>query len=121
MVARHTKASILVIGTVWTGALMINESITTDNCDYAIRSATRADVPTIVALLADDVLGSQREAVEADLAPYHTAFERIAAHPNQKLLVVERQGTVVGTLDIATLASLSRQGTLRMQVEAVRV
>jgi len=100
---------------------MINESITADNRDYAIRSATRADVPTIVALLADDVLGSQREAVEADLAPYHTAFERIAAHPNQKLLVVERQGTVVGTLDIATLASLSRQGTLRMQVEAVRV
>lgn len=100
---------------------MTNDTITTGKTSYTVRHATERDVPEIVALLADDVLGSQRERSNADLAPYYAAFARIAVHQNQDLLVVERAAAVVGTLDIAILASLSRQGALRMQVEAVRI
>jgi hypothetical protein len=40
-----------------------------------IRPATRADVPAIVGMLADDPLGAQRE-TPGDLEPYYEAFER---------------------------------------------
>jgi GNAT superfamily N-acetyltransferase len=95
--------------------------LTVDDRTYAVRSATRGEVPAIVALLADDVLGRNREAAEADLAPYLAAFDRIAEQPNQDLVVVERDGAIVATLDLAILASLSRRGMLRLQIEAVRV
>ena len=53
-----------------------------------IRPAARHDVAAIVALLADDVLGAQREA-NTDPLPdaYFDAFERIDADPNQELVV----------------------------------
>ena len=100
---------------------MISDAFTIHDRSYTLRSAMRADVPAVVALLADDVLGRQRESGGSDLAPYLAAFDRIAANPDQELVVVERDGAVVGTLDLALLASLSRQGTLRLQIEAVRV
>lgn len=100
---------------------MITDTLTIDSHTYIVRGATREEVPTIVALLADDVLGSQREADDTDLAPYFAAFDRIAEHANQDILVIERAGQIVGTLDISMLASLSRQGALRMQIEAVRI
>ena len=43
------------------------------------RDARREDVPAIVALLADDVLGAEREAA-ADEA-YQTAFEQVQSDP----------------------------------------
>ena len=100
---------------------MTPETLHVDDRTYLVRPATRDDVGAIVELLADDVLGSKREADDADLAPYLSAFERIASHPNQELIVVERDNVVVGTFDITILASLSRQGALRAQIEAVRV
>ncbi|HYH12862.1 MAG TPA: hypothetical protein VD789_10950, partial [Thermomicrobiales bacterium] len=63
---------------------MITDTIQIDSHTYAIRSATREDLPAIVALLADDMLGSQRETTDAGLGPYHNAFERITDHPNQE-------------------------------------
>lgn len=100
---------------------MITDKLNIDGHTYAVRSAMRDDVPAIVSLLADDMLGRQRETANTDLTSYFTAFDRIASHPNQELLVVEQDGSIVGTLDLTVLASMSRQGTLRMQVEAVRV
>jgi GNAT superfamily N-acetyltransferase len=100
---------------------MITDQLTVSDRVYTVRSATREDIPAIVALLADDVLGRGREITDADLAPYLAAFDRIAAHPNQELIVVERNGAIAGTMDLSILASLSRRGTLRLQIEAVRV
>jgi ribosomal protein S18 acetylase RimI-like enzyme len=88
--------------------------------DLVIRSATAADVPGIVAMIADDQLGATRESLD-DLTPYQRAFERIAADPNQVLVVAERNDELVGTLQLTIIPGLSRRGSSRGLVEAVRV
>ena len=84
-----------------------------------LREARREDVPQIVGLLADDVLGAGREGPADDA--YFTAFDQIEADPRSRLLVAESGGRVVGTLQLSTLPGLSRHGMLRGQIEAVRV
>ncbi|MFF9297861.1 GNAT family N-acetyltransferase [Streptomyces sp. NPDC014764] len=88
--------------------------------DLEIRSATTDDVPAIVAMLADDPLGAQRESPD-DLAPYLTAMERLRADPNQHLVVAVRGKQVVGTLQLTIIPGLSRRGATRSVVEAVRI
>jgi GNAT superfamily N-acetyltransferase len=85
-----------------------------------IRAARADDVPAIVALLADDVLGASRETPD-DLAPYADAFERVAADPGQRLVVAEQDGRVVATLQLTVQPGLSRRGATRGIVEGVRV
>src|SRR5690349_1334780 len=90
--------------------------------DVIFRLATRADLPSIVRMLADDELGSQRERVEDPLPEsYYSAFEQINKDSNHELIVAERNGEVVGTLHLMFLPSVSFQGGLRAQVESVRV
>ncbi|MGP3924360.1 GNAT family N-acetyltransferase [Streptomyces sp. 8N616] len=88
--------------------------------DLVIRQAVPGDIPAIVAMLADDPLGARRE-TPGDLAPYHHAFERLAADPNQKLVVAEREGRPVGTLQLTLIPGLSHRGSTRSVIEAVRV
>jgi GNAT superfamily N-acetyltransferase len=83
------------------------------------RSATRADVPAIVALLADDVLGAAREGGE--MAPYLAAFDAMQQQGAGTLVVGERGGRIVATYQIAFLHGLSLRGARRAQIEAVRV
>ena len=53
-----------------------------------IRRARIDDVPTIVRLLADDILGSGRELVSDPPADeYVAAFDAISSDPNQLLMV----------------------------------
>lgn len=85
-----------------------------------IRRATAEDVPAIVAMLADDELGALRESPD-DLAPYLRAFEEVDASGHEVLVVAERDGEVVGTLQLTVLRGLSRAGASRAQVEGVRV
>jgi GNAT superfamily N-acetyltransferase len=90
--------------------------------DILFRLATRADLPPIVRMLADDDLGSQREKIEDPLPEsYYSAFEQINNDSNHELLVAERNGEVIGTLHLIFLPSVSFQGGLRAQVESVRV
>ncbi len=88
--------------------------------DLEIRKATTADVPAIVAMLADDPLGSQRETPD-DLSPYLSAFARVAADPHQQLVVAVRDAQVIGTLHLTIVPGLSRRGATRSLIEAVRV
>ncbi|MEW1644464.1 GNAT family N-acetyltransferase [Streptomyces sp. NPDC091219] len=88
--------------------------------DLEIRAAVTEDIPAIVAMLADDPLGSQRESPD-DLTPYLAALERLAADPNQHLVVAVREGRVVGTLQLTIVPGLSRKGATRSIVEAVRI
>jgi GNAT superfamily N-acetyltransferase len=88
--------------------------------DVEIRPATAADVPAIVAMLADDPLGAKRESPE-DLATYLAAFERVAADAGQHLVVAVRNGRTVGTLHLTVIPGLSRRGASRSLIEAVRV
>ncbi|MEU5975674.1 GNAT family N-acetyltransferase [Streptomyces sp. NPDC047315] len=88
--------------------------------DLEIRPAATTDVPAIVAMLADDPLGAQRESPD-DLGPYLTAFERLANDPHQHLMVAVRAGRVVGTLQLTVIPGLSRRGATRSVIEGVRV
>jgi ribosomal protein S18 acetylase RimI-like enzyme len=88
----------------------------------SIRPARREDVAAIVAMLADDRLGSARERVEDPLpASYYEAFARVERDQNIQLVVAESEGRVVGCLQLAILPGLSSQGGLRGLLEDVRV
>lgn len=84
--------------------------------------ATREDLPEIVRMLADDFLGSQRERYENPLPEsYLKAFEEIEADKNNELIVAEKDGEIIGTLQITFTPSISFQGGKRATVESVRV
>ena len=90
--------------------------------EIVFRIATRADLPSVVRLLADDDLGSQRERYEDPLPEsYYAAFEQIDIDPNHELIVAELNGEVIGTLHLMFLPSISFQGGLRAQIESVRI
>ena len=88
--------------------------------EVSVRRATADDVVAIVAMLADDEIGSSRES-PGDLAPYRRAFDAIEVDPSELLAVAERDGQVVGTVQVSWLPGLSRRAALRAQLEAVRV
>ncbi|ARQ72644.1 GNAT family N-acetyltransferase [Streptomyces marincola] len=85
-----------------------------------IRPAGPEDIPAIVAMLADDPLGATRESPE-DLAPYRRAYDRLRSDPHQFLVVADREGEVVGTLQLTIVPGLSRKGSTRSIIEGVRV
>ncbi|UKA49638.1 GNAT family N-acetyltransferase [Arthrobacter sp. FW305-123] len=87
---------------------------------FTLRRARKGDLPRILALLADDQLGATRENAD-DLAPYEQAFEAIDADPAHLLVVGELDGGVVATFQLSYLPGLSRKGSWRAQIEAVRV
>ncbi|MFD5097969.1 GNAT family N-acetyltransferase [Streptomyces albidochromogenes] len=88
--------------------------------DLQIRPATADDLPAIVAMLADDPLGAQRESPD-DLAPYTAALARLTDDPNQYLVVAVRENRVVGTLQLTVIPGLSRRGSTRSVIEGVRI
>ncbi|MFJ6720770.1 MULTISPECIES: GNAT family N-acetyltransferase [unclassified Streptomyces] len=92
----------------------------TDDREPTIRPATEADLPEIVAMLADDPLGATRESPD-DLTPYAEAFRRLATDPHQHVMVAVRGERVVGTLQLTIIAGLSRRGATRSVIEGVRV
>ncbi|WP_203918208.1 GNAT family N-acetyltransferase [Rugosimonospora africana] len=85
-----------------------------------IREAVRADLPAIIALLADDVLGKAREFATVDEA-YEKAFADIDADPRNVLVVAQDDDDVVACMQITYIPGLGRHGAERSQVEAVRV
>jgi GNAT superfamily N-acetyltransferase len=86
------------------------------------RTALLADVPAIVALLADDELGSQRENIGMPLDPrYVDAFQAIEADANQRLVVVADGDEIIGTLQLSFIPGIARMGSWRGQIEAVRI
>ncbi|HLO14221.1 MAG TPA: GNAT family N-acetyltransferase [Anaerolineales bacterium] len=90
--------------------------------EVCFRLARHEDLPSIVRMLAEDELGSQREHYVNPLPEsYYFAFEQINNDPNHELIVAERNGEVIGTLHLMFLPSVSFQGGMRAQVESVRV
>lgn len=84
------------------------------------RQARRDDVPSVIALLVDDMLGQGREASGID--PYLAAFDRMSAEGNNLLVIGEDvQGRVVATYQITFINGLSMKAARRAQVESVRV
>ena len=90
--------------------------------DLTFRPAVVSDLPGIVAMLADDELGRQREDASTPLNPkYLDSFAAIDRDPNQLLAVVEDKGVLVGCLQLTFVPGLSRLGMWRGQIESVRI
>jgi GNAT superfamily N-acetyltransferase len=86
------------------------------------RTATPDDLPVILALLADDAIARARTGyTEAPDPAVRAAFDDISADPNNELIVGERDGEVIATLQLTYIPGLSRCGMRRALVEAVRV
>lgn len=87
-----------------------------------IRPAARADLPAIVAMLADDPLGARREQFEDPLPEsYLRAFEAIAQDPGEHLVVAVQGEQVIGVLQLTVIQYLTYRGGKRALVEGVRV
>lgn len=86
------------------------------------RRATRADLPIIIQMIADDQIGRKREDDSIPLNPaYLAAFAAIEQDPNQFLAVAERDGQVIGCLQLTFIPGISRLGMWRGNIESVRV
>ena len=86
------------------------------------RRALPGDLEAIVALLANDPLGAQRERLQSPLpASYAAAFAAIDRDPNHELVVACRAHTVVGVLQLTFLPHLTYCGGWRAQIEGVRI
>lgn len=87
----------------------------------SVRLAEEHDVAAIVAMLADDPLGGQREDPAA-LDGYLAAFRRIDGDGRNILAVAETaDGRVIGCLQLIVMPGLSYRGAERAQIEDVRV
>ncbi len=83
------------------------------------REAGEADIPAVVALLRDDLLGQGREL--SDLQAYRDAFAAMQAEGANHLIVAEDSGEVVACYQITFITGLSLSAARRAQVEGVRV
>lgn len=85
------------------------------------RMAKKEDLDKIVAMLADDILGSKRERYENPLPKsYMDAFEAIESDPNNELVVACMNGEVIGVLQITFIPYITHQGGWRATIEGVR-
>lgn len=86
------------------------------------RKATKNDIPNLVALLADDELGSQREDSSIPVNQrYLDSFDSIDKDPNNELTVVESNGELVGMLQLTFIPYLTHTGSWRCLIEGVRI
>lgn len=90
---------------------------------FLIRRAVASDVEAIVGLLVED---TRRAAIETAApearAAYERAFDQVAADASQLLVVAtDESGAVVATMQLTFIPGLSRAGSTRLQLEAVRV
>ena len=83
------------------------------------REARRADVPAVVALLADDMLGRTRE--QAGIAHYLAAFDAMQAETGNRLFVAEDDSRIVACYQLIVMSGLSLSATRRAEIEGVRV
>jgi GNAT superfamily N-acetyltransferase len=88
-----------------------------------IRTATEADLPRLVELLAQlDPDDSAREDTRSPLPfDYHLAFRRIEGTPGQCVFVLENRGRLVGTLALSIIPNLSHKGSPYAIIENVVV
>ena len=83
------------------------------------RLAGVADVPAVVALLRDDMLGQAREGLDMD--DYIAAFHQMQSEGHNHLIVGESDGRIVATYQLTFIRGLSLRAARRAQIESVRV
>ncbi|WP_137152791.1 GNAT family N-acetyltransferase [Devosia sp. FKR38] len=89
------------------------------------RDATPADIATIVRLShAGDARGKDTPPLDPaslDDPRYRAAFDEIAADRNHRLVVAERQGEVVGTIQLSFVPGMPNFGMKRGMLENVHI
>ncbi|GAB3799338.1 GNAT family N-acetyltransferase [Virgibacillus kimchii] len=89
--------------------------------EIRFRMAAEKDLDSIVAMLADDVLGSKRERYEHPLPnSYLKAFKDISSDPNNELVVACDGNKVIGVQQITFTPYITHQGGWRATIEGVR-
>jgi GNAT superfamily N-acetyltransferase len=93
--------------------------------DLQFRDAIPADIPTMIRLSHD---GDARGKDTPPLDPatlndprYRAAFEEITRDQNHRLIVAEKHGEVVGTLQISVIPGMPRFGMKRGLLENVHI
>lgn len=85
------------------------------------RKANKTDLTAIMGMLANDPLGALREDLQHP-GKYAKAFHVIDSDINQELMVVENEaGEIIGSFQLTFIQYLTHQGSIRVQVESVRV
>jgi ribosomal protein S18 acetylase RimI-like enzyme len=88
----------------------------------SFREATTADLPTIIAILADDDLGRGREDPRLPLnEAYVNAFHAIVTDPHQHFILAESEDRIAGFFQLSFIPGLSRKGAWRGNIESIRV
>ncbi|MFC9756116.1 GNAT family N-acetyltransferase [Streptomyces sp. NPDC056921] len=85
-----------------------------------LRTATRTDLPAVLALLADEERVVDPASVVVDDA-YERAFAAIESDPRNEMLVLVDGDTVLGCAQATYIPGLGRGGAERVLIEAVRV
>ena len=86
------------------------------------RRALRSDLPVIIGLYADDDRGGHGDAWnETNRPAYEAAFDEITGHPRDALMVIEKDGVVVGTFLLTLLPGLTGRASRRLQLRSVEV
>ena len=83
------------------------------------REAVEVDVPAIVGLLKDDVLGQGRESDHFE--PYRARWREIEADPNNALIVGCIGAQVVAAYQLTIIPGFTLNATRRAEIEGVRV
>ncbi|MGW6900145.1 GNAT family N-acetyltransferase [Streptomyces sp. NBC_01727] len=85
-----------------------------------LRTATRADLPAVLALLADENRVVDPDSVVVD-GRYERAFADIESDPRNEMLVLVDGDTVLGCLQATYIPGLGKRGEERALIEAVRI
>jgi GNAT superfamily N-acetyltransferase len=104
-------------------ALPLPVFVATASGPVKIRRAIISDLERVLDLLGDDPISAGRGDFSSPdhLASAQSAFAAIEADPGNAVVVVERSGEVVATMQLTIIPGLSRGGATRLQVEAVHV
>lgn len=87
-----------------------------------LRRATRDDAPRILKMLTDDPLGKTRETTSGPIEDsYWRAFDACERDTHSEMLMAERDGAVIGCLQLTLIPGCSRKGATRAQIESVRI
>ena len=94
----------------------------TDATPPTFRHAVARDLPKLVAMLADDRLGAQREDISLPLnSSYRAAFDAIDRDPNNALILAETGQSIIGMLQLTFIPYLTHSGSWRCLIEGVRI
>lgn len=86
------------------------------------RPATIDDIDFIVALVTANHVGHMPDNARSVGDPhFREAFATIAADPNQRLVIAEREGRPIGTIQITFIPGLGLGGTWRGLLESVHI